>query len=214
MFMSPTFLRSIRAISAAILLNLPAFAAPDPIELLEQRFKLLDLDKDGKLNAEEAKPVAIWVAGADANKDGLLTMDEIRDSIQDKIKPLNELLAQVKKEKTELENLPESEKRMRMRLRKVRSLLLQILSRRRADSVQSETWVSSNTLSLNRSSGVRKHRMPWLRVNERRQAGHFQSGPSGTIACLQSGQRSLTSERGPGSRQVELGVERSCYEAG
>ncbi len=76
---------SMLAASAAIVINLPALAAPDPIEMLEQRFKVLDLDKDGKLNEEEAKPVAIWVAGADANKDGLLTMDEIRDSIQDKI---------------------------------------------------------------------------------------------------------------------------------
>ncbi|MEO7317828.1 MAG: redoxin family protein [Chthoniobacteraceae bacterium] len=83
--MSQILFRSVLAASTAILLNLPALAAPDPIAFLEQRFRDLDLDKDGKLNAEEAKPVAAWVVGADANKDGLLTMDEIRDSIQDKI---------------------------------------------------------------------------------------------------------------------------------
>ena len=83
--MSSILFRTVLAASAAMLLRLPAFAAPDPIEMLEQRFKLLDLDHDGKLNAEEAQPVAIWVAGADANKDGLLTMEEIRDSIQEKI---------------------------------------------------------------------------------------------------------------------------------
>ena len=83
--MSRNLIRSVLAASSVFLLHLPAVAAPDPIEMLEQRFKALDLDKDGKLNAVEAAPVAIWVAGADANKDGLLTMEEIRDSIQEKI---------------------------------------------------------------------------------------------------------------------------------
>lgn len=83
--MNPFPVRNILVASAAIFLNLHAHAAPDPVALLEQRFHALDLDKDGKLNAEEAKPVAVWVAGADANKDGFLTMDEIRDSIQEKI---------------------------------------------------------------------------------------------------------------------------------
>ena len=88
--MSSFALRTILVASAAVLFNIHAQAAPDPIAFLEQRFKQLDLDQDGKLNAEEAKPVAAWVAGADANKDGLLTMDEIRDSIQDKIASLIE----------------------------------------------------------------------------------------------------------------------------
>ena len=83
--MSSILVRSILAASTAIVLNFPALAAPDPIEFLEQRFKALDLDHDGKLSTEEAKPVAAWVLGADKNKDGFLTMDEIRDSIQDKI---------------------------------------------------------------------------------------------------------------------------------
>ena len=71
--MSPFFFRTVLAASASVLSSLPAFAAPDPAEFLEQRFKQLDLDRDGKLNGEEAKPVALWVIGADANKDGLLT---------------------------------------------------------------------------------------------------------------------------------------------
>ena len=83
--MFPILFRTIVAVSAAILVTVAASAAPDPIAMLEQRFKLLDLDHDGKLNAEEAKPVEFWVAGADANKDGFLTMEEIRESIQDKI---------------------------------------------------------------------------------------------------------------------------------
>ena len=83
--MSPFVFRTLLAASSAVLLSLPVSAAPDPAAFLEQRFKQLDLDGDGKLNAEEAKPVALWVIGADANKDGLLTMEEIRDSIQDKI---------------------------------------------------------------------------------------------------------------------------------
>ena len=83
--MSPFSTRPIVAATAAVLLHLPAFADPDPGAFLEQRFKQLDLDHDGKLSAEEAKPVALWVIGADANKDGFLTMEEIRESIQDKI---------------------------------------------------------------------------------------------------------------------------------
>ena len=83
--MFPFYFRTVLAASAAVLLNIAAPAAPDPAEFLEQRFKQLDLDHDGKLSVEEAKPVALWVIGADANKDGLLTMEEIRDSIQDKI---------------------------------------------------------------------------------------------------------------------------------
>ena len=77
--------RFVLAASAAVLWNAPAFAAPDPAAFLEQRFTQLDLDHDGTLTAEEAKPVALWVIGADANKDGLLTREEIRESIQDKI---------------------------------------------------------------------------------------------------------------------------------
>ena len=83
--MFPFFPRIVVAASAAVLLNAVASAAPDPIAMLEQRFKQLDLDGDGKLSVEEAKSVEFWVAGADANKDGFFTMEEIRESIQDKI---------------------------------------------------------------------------------------------------------------------------------
>ncbi len=85
LFMSPFFSRIVVAASAAVLLNASVSAAPDPAVLLEQRFKQLDLDHDGKLSAEEARSVEFWVAGADANKDGFFTMEEIRESIQDKI---------------------------------------------------------------------------------------------------------------------------------
>ncbi len=83
--MSPSVLRTILAASAAILSSLPAFADPDPAAFFEERFRALDLDHDGKLSVEEAKPIAALVVGADTNHDGFLTMEEIRDSIQEKI---------------------------------------------------------------------------------------------------------------------------------
>ena len=80
--MSPKLLRVLLATAA---FSPVAIAAPDPVAVLEQRFHQLDLDHDGKLNAQEAAPVAVWVAGADANKDGFLTMEEIREGVQEKI---------------------------------------------------------------------------------------------------------------------------------
>jgi peroxiredoxin len=56
------------------------FAARDPGEaFLEQRFKQLDADADGKLSVEEAKSVAELIRGADTNKDGFFTLDEVRE---------------------------------------------------------------------------------------------------------------------------------------
>lgn len=55
----------------------PARAEPDPLALIEKRFRKLDLDGDGKLSTEEAKPMALWIGGADANKDGFMTLEEI-----------------------------------------------------------------------------------------------------------------------------------------
>ena len=46
--------------------------------VIDKKFVQLDLDHDGKLSSEEAKPVAAYVAGADADGDGLFTLDEVR----------------------------------------------------------------------------------------------------------------------------------------
>lgn len=54
-----------------------ARAAGAPL-FVENRFKKFDLDGDGKLTPEEAKPVAQLVAGADADGDGLLTLAEVQ----------------------------------------------------------------------------------------------------------------------------------------
>lgn len=64
-----------------------AEAAPDPSRgaFLAKKFKQLDLDADGKLTLEEAKPVELWVAGADADKDGLITLQEIEDRMRDRL---------------------------------------------------------------------------------------------------------------------------------
>lgn len=45
---------------------------------LDERFKQYDTNADGKLSADEAKPVAAYVDGADANGDGSVTLDELR----------------------------------------------------------------------------------------------------------------------------------------
>lgn len=66
---------------------IPALSpAQDPGEIfLAKRFKELDKDQDGFLNAEEARPVALWVNGADTNKDGRLTLEEITGRLRDQI---------------------------------------------------------------------------------------------------------------------------------
>ncbi|HMO37280.1 MAG TPA: hypothetical protein PKA06_14675, partial [Gemmatales bacterium] len=59
-----------------------AFAQED---LLAQRFKLLDTNRDGKLSMEELKAQPLIynrLKGADANQDGFLTLEEIRNFMQ------------------------------------------------------------------------------------------------------------------------------------
>ena len=55
---------------------------PDPRAVaaglfIENRFKKMDRNNDGKLDAEEAKPIAEMLRGADADGDGLMTLDEV-----------------------------------------------------------------------------------------------------------------------------------------
>src|SRR6266545_1395571 len=88
---------------------------------------------------------------------------------------------------------PDGEQLMRRKLMKVRRLLARICSLSRAEAVQAAICASSNTLSLNRSSDVRKDRMPRLWVKGARHDGHFQPSPSRTMGVLQAGQTSLTS---------------------
>ena len=57
---------------------------------LNKRFKQLDTDGDGKLSAQEAKPAEMWLKGADADKDGFLTADEVRGHLRDQIGQLLE----------------------------------------------------------------------------------------------------------------------------
>ncbi len=49
---------------------------------LADQFKKYDLNADGKLSADEAKPVALYVAGADADHDGFITRDELQAHFQ------------------------------------------------------------------------------------------------------------------------------------
>ncbi len=45
---------------------------------LDERFKQYDTNADGRLSADEAKPVAAYVSGADADGDGSITRDELQ----------------------------------------------------------------------------------------------------------------------------------------
>jgi thiol-disulfide isomerase/thioredoxin/Ca2+-binding EF-hand superfamily protein/mono/diheme cytochrome c family protein len=45
---------------------------------LDDQFKKYDANADGKLSAAEAKPVAAYVSGADADHDGFITRDELQ----------------------------------------------------------------------------------------------------------------------------------------
>ncbi len=72
-------------ILASSLLTAVAFAAPDPAAFLMKRFQKLDLDHDGKLSKEEAAPIAALLEGADANKDGFLTPEEMQTFITTRV---------------------------------------------------------------------------------------------------------------------------------
>ena len=83
------------SLATAILLATPF--APKPARaqdlaaaaaFLDKRFKQLDLDGDGKLSAAEAKPAEVWVKGADADHDGFLTADEVRNHLRGQIAQL------------------------------------------------------------------------------------------------------------------------------
>src|SRR5215207_8980334 len=75
------------AIIAVFVLAIPsaAFAQDGAEKFLAKRFQQLDKDGDGLLSADEAKPVELWVKGADANKDGMLSLDEVTGRLRDQI---------------------------------------------------------------------------------------------------------------------------------
>ncbi len=64
-------------LSLALASELPAQQLEAGIALIEGRFKQLDADHDGKLSAEEARPIAELLRGADADGDGFFTLREV-----------------------------------------------------------------------------------------------------------------------------------------
>ena len=70
-----------RPLALALLLASFSSAADSPPDLIEQQFKKLDKNGDGKLSAEELKAnpiIAKFLENADNDGDKLLTLDEVR----------------------------------------------------------------------------------------------------------------------------------------
>lgn len=70
-----------RSLAVALLFAATAVAADPPADFIEQQFKRLDKNGDGKLSPEELKAnpfIQKLLDGADADKDGFLTLDEVR----------------------------------------------------------------------------------------------------------------------------------------
>jgi peroxiredoxin len=58
------------------------------------RFRKFDKDGDGKLTAEEAKPVEFFVSGSDANNDGVYTLEEVQSHLRKQSEALRQQTAQ------------------------------------------------------------------------------------------------------------------------
>jgi hypothetical protein len=82
--------------------DLPVKSAPSPQLSLDQaaevfianRFRKFDKDGDGKLTAEEARPIEFFVIGADANKDGVYTLEEVQAHLRKQSESLRQQAAQ------------------------------------------------------------------------------------------------------------------------
>lgn len=98
--------RLLSALALPLLLNLHSSAedsaTPSPQlnidkageAFIANRFRKLDKDADGKLTIEEAKPVEFFVLGADANKDGVYTLEEIQAHLRKQSEALRQQTAQ------------------------------------------------------------------------------------------------------------------------
>jgi hypothetical protein len=83
----------LRSLATALTLAAPFAVAQDlagAAAFLDKRFKQLDTDGDGKLSAAEAKPAEGWLLGADANRDGFLSLEEVRNHLRNRIGELIE----------------------------------------------------------------------------------------------------------------------------
>lgn len=77
-----------RTVAIALVCVSFAVAADPPTDLVEQQFKNLDKNGDGKLSADELKAaplIARLLDGADTDGDGFLTLDEVRFSLSARI---------------------------------------------------------------------------------------------------------------------------------
>jgi peroxiredoxin len=83
--MNPRFLLPATAAIIVFAIQPSAVAQIDPEKMIANRFQQLDINKDGLLSPEEAKTVEFFVTGADANKDGMYSLDEILGKLRDQI---------------------------------------------------------------------------------------------------------------------------------
>ncbi len=84
----PSRLFSMRSLTLALLLTSCSIAADSPPDLIEQQFKRLDKNGDGKLSAEELKAnplIARLLENSDTDGDKLLALDEVRLSLSSRL---------------------------------------------------------------------------------------------------------------------------------
>jgi peroxiredoxin len=94
--------RLFSVLALPLVLSVPVPAQETPVANIDRaaeafvanRFRKFDKDGDGKLTAEEAKPVEFFVSGSDANNDGVYTLEEVQSHLRKQSEALRQQTAQ------------------------------------------------------------------------------------------------------------------------